>query len=130
MGPTAKGQCPFPICEQISESNKTVDFLYFLQQAWQYMSLANNGTIVPNPETFVTDFSFPNLHSATQFFNGITLPVYLQESYKYLVQKQEHNFKTKITMCENHTLPTLLKTARAKTSWRHTGVWSIESFTM
>ena len=116
MGPTAKGQCPFPICEQISESNKTVDFLHFLQQAWQYMSLANNGTNVPYPETFVTDFSFPNLHSAIKFFNGLSLSAYLQKSFNYLVKKEEHNFKTNISMCENHTLPTLLKTARGKTS--------------
>ena len=47
--PFEKGESPFAIFEQISDSNKTIDFIVFLQYAWHYMRLVMNNTNVRYP---------------------------------------------------------------------------------
>jgi len=47
--PLEKGGTPFAIFEQISESNKTIDFIVFLKYAWHYMREAVNNQNVKFP---------------------------------------------------------------------------------
>ena len=51
--PVSKGQSPFPVCEQISVSNKTIDFLGFLQYAFHYMGKAVNNKDVKYPSVII-----------------------------------------------------------------------------
>ena len=111
--PIAKGYSPFPIFETISYSNKTIDFLQFLQYAWHYMSKAMNNEKVAFPSVAVTDFSFANLYAFFEFFNHTTIEEYLETTFKCFSNKEKIAFKTVITICKNHNIPTFLKTARA-----------------
>ena len=74
--PVAKGYSPFPIFETISYSNKTIDFLQFLQYAWHFMSKALNNDKVANPSVAVSDFSFANLYAFLEFFDHTTMEEY------------------------------------------------------
>ena len=111
--PKNKGLSPFPIFEQISISNKTIDFLVFLQYAWHFMSVSTNDQPVKAPKVAVSDFSFPNFHSILKHFNGIKIQEYLDKTFTILKNKEEFCFHTVLTVCESHLLPVLLKCARA-----------------
>ena len=111
--PPAKGESPFPISEMISEENKTVDFLEFLQRSWSLMSKANNDENVNCPRVGITDFSFPNIHSFLQFFNQTKIMDYLNTIFNMFITKEKFPFSTVITICESHLIPVFLKTARA-----------------
>jgi hypothetical protein len=111
--PAAKGHSPFPIMETVSCRNKTLDFIQFLQYTWHYMSTAINNEKVANPAVAVSDFSFPNLHAFLSFFNKTDIREYLVTAYDCFCKNIPLPYSTIITICSNHTLPTLLKTARA-----------------
>ena len=49
LPPFEKSETPFSIFEQISESNKTIDFIMFLKYAWHYMRLVMNNQNVRYP---------------------------------------------------------------------------------
>ena len=111
--PIEKGQSPFPIFEQISESNRTIDFLGFLQYAYHYMRESINNQEVKNPTILITDISFANIHSVLDFFNKMRIKDYLKLAHKSLINKVQVPVETIITICESHLLPALLKSARA-----------------
>ena len=111
--PPAVGESPFPISEMISEENKTVDFLEFIQRTWSLMSKANNDENVNFPGVGITDFSFPNIHSFLQFFNKTKITDYLNTVFNMFVTKEKFPFSTVVTICQNHLIPVFLKTARA-----------------
>ena len=111
--PVAKGHSPFPIFETISYSNKTIDFLQFLQYAWYYMSKAINNEKVNFPSVAVSDFSWPNLHAFCEYLDKTTVDKYLEASFKSLNFNEVFPYATVITICKNHNIPTFLKTARA-----------------
>ena len=111
--PVSKGQSPFPIMETVSCSNKTIDFIQFLQYSWHLMSTAINNSKVANPSIAVSDFSFPNLHAFLDFFNKTDIYEYLRTAYDCFCKNLPLPYGTIITICKNHILPILLKTARA-----------------
>ena len=111
--PPAPGHAPYPILELISEQNKTIDYKILLQEGWSFLSTAIGNTEVANPDIAITDCSFPNIHSLISVFNNKKLPAYLEECYIALMNNTELESKTKVTLCINHLLPLLLKTARA-----------------
>ena len=111
--PVSKGQSPFPIMETVSCSNKTIDFIQFLQYSWHLMSTAINNEKVANPAIAVSDFSFPNLHAFLDFFNKTDIYEYLRTAYDCFCKNLPLPYGTIITICKNHILPILLKTARA-----------------
>ena len=110
--PIEKGQSPFPIFEQISETNKTIDFLGFFQYAWHYMGVAINNQPVKFPSVIITDISFANIHSILQFFNQMKIKDYLKLGFTSLINKAKIPVATILTICESHLLPAILKTAR------------------
>ena len=67
---------------------------------------------VANPRIAVTDCSFPNIHSLMSVFNETKLQTYLQACYTSFINKTELESKTIVTLCINHLLPIILKTAR------------------
>ena len=77
------------------------------------MSGAIGDNPVAFPKTAVTDLSFPNIHAMCSFFNKMKLDEYLQSCYKSFMKKEPIQQNTKITICENHFTPSLLKAARA-----------------
>ena len=111
--PVSKGHSPFPIMETVSCSNKTIDFIQFLQYSWHLMSTAINNEKVANPAIAVSDFSFPNLHAFLNFFNKTDIYEYLRTAYNCFCKNLPLPYGTIITICKNHILPILLKTARA-----------------
>ena len=111
--PVAKGYSPFPIFETISYSNKTIDFLQFLQYAWHFMSKALNNDKIAYPSVAVSDFSFANLFAFLEFFDHTTMEEYLQTTFKCFGKNEKFPYDTVITICKNHNIPTFLKTARA-----------------
>ena len=110
--PPAKGHSPFPIFEMVSESNKTVDFLTFLQYGWSYLSASINNETVRNPRIAVSDFSFANIHAILEIFNKVKIAEYLEVAYRSSMKNEEVPFATILTICENHFLPSLLQYAR------------------
>jgi hypothetical protein len=110
--PVARGQSPFPIFEQISTSNKTIDFIGFLQYAWHFMSASINNQDVKFPKVIITDISFANIHSILGFFNQLTIKDYLKIAYTALMNKSKLPLATVLTICESHLLPAVLKSAR------------------
>ena len=113
MPPPAPGHAPFPIIELISEQNKVIDYKILLELCWSYLSGAIGDNPVAFPKTAVTDLSFPNIHAMCSFFNKMKLDEYLQSCYKSFMKKEPIQQNTKITICENHFTPALLKAARA-----------------
>ena len=111
--PAAPGHAPFPILELISEKNKTIDYKIFLQEGWSFLSTAVGDNEVSKPDIAVTDCSFPNIHSLMSVFNNTKLSDYLEECYQSFMNNTELENKTKVTLCINHLLPIILKTARA-----------------
>ena len=110
--PIEKGQSPFPIFEQISQYNTTIDFLGFLQHAWHNMGIAVNNQEVKYPTVIISDISFANFHSALQFFNQLKIKEYLKIAYKSLINQTKLPVATILTICESHLLPAMLKTSR------------------
>ena len=110
--PVAHGQSPFPIFEQISSSNKTIDFIGFLQYAWHFMSASINNQDVKFPTVIITDISFANIHSILGFFNQLSIKDYLKIAYTALMNKSKLPLATVLTICESHLLPAVLKSAR------------------
>ena len=110
--PIEKGQSPFPIFEQISQSNKTIDFLGFLQHAWHNMGIAVNNQEVKYPTVIISDISFANFHSTLQFFNQLKIKDYLKIAYESLIHQTKLPVETILTICESHLLPAILKTSR------------------
>ena len=110
--PIEKGQSPFAIFEQISETNKTIDFIGFLQYAWHYMGVSINNQVVKYPKVIISDISFANIHSILDFFNHITIKDYLKLAYTSQTNKSKVPVATILTICESHLLPAVLKTAR------------------
>ena len=113
LPPLAPGLSPFPIFEMISESNKTQDFIDMLQHAWNNMALSLNNKAVPYPTYAVSDLSFPNLHALLMVFNKIKIAEYLKLAYECLMKGEDISLDTIVTICENHLLPAILKTARS-----------------
>ena len=111
--PPAAGHASFPILELISEDNKTIDFKIFLQTGWSLLSKAIGDGEVANPNIAVTDCAFPNIHSLMSVFNQTKLSEYLEGIYRSFMSKQPVLYKTIVTLCINHLLPIMLKTARA-----------------
>ena len=112
MPPVAGGQSPFLIFEQISTSNKTIDFLGFLQYAWHFMSASINNQDVKFPTVIITDISFANIHSILGFFNKLVIKDYLKIAYTALMNKSKLPLSTVLTICESHLLPAVLKSTR------------------
>ena len=112
MPPTVKGQSPFPIFEQISVTNKTIDFLGFIQYAWHYMGASINNQEVKFPAVIISDISFANIHSILQFFNQLKIKDYLKIAYKSLAANSKLPLATTMTICESHLLPAILKLSR------------------
>ena len=110
--PIEKGQSPFPIFEQISETNKTIDFIGFLQYAWHYMGVSINNQPVKFPKVIISDISFANFHSILHFFNNMNIKDYLKLAYTSQINKSKLPVTTILTICESHLLPAILKTAR------------------
>ena len=110
--PVAAGLSPFPIFEMVSENNKTLDFVEFLQRSMGHMGSALNNTPVKEPSVLITDLSFPNIHAALNVFNRVKLEVYLNECYKSMMSNIDFPFPTKVTICESHLIPILLKAGR------------------
>ena len=110
--PVERGQSPFPIFEQISTTNKTIDFLGFFQYAWHHMSASINNGEVKFPTVIITDISFANIHSILQFFNQLKIKDYLKIAYTALVNKVKVPVATVVTICESHLLPAVLKSVR------------------
>ena len=110
--PIEKGQSPYPIFEQISQSNKTIDFLGFLQYAWHYMRASIHDKPVKYPSVIISDISFANFHSILRFFNQTNIKDYLKLSYKSLTNRVKLPVATILTICESHLLPAILKTSR------------------
>ena len=113
--PPAAGHASFPILELISEENKTIDFKIFLQTGWSLLSNAIGDGEVANPNIAVTDCAFPNIHSLMSVFNKTKLSEYLEGIYRSFMSKQPVAYTTIVTLCINHLLPIMLKTARAVT---------------
>ena len=111
--PIEKGQSPFPIFEQISESNKTIDFINFLQYAFHYMGNSMNNQEVKKPAILISDLSFANIHAVLDFFNKMKIKEYLKKSFHSLTKKERLPFDTVLTICESHLLPAILKSVRA-----------------
>ena len=110
--PVAEGLSPFPIFEMVSVDNKTLDFIEMFQRAWGHMATAMNNTPVKEPSVAITDFSFPNLHAALNVFDHVKLEEYLARCFEALMKDQEIPFPTKVTICESHLIPILLKSGR------------------
>ena len=110
--PVKKGESPFPIFEQISESNKTIDFVMFLEYAWHFMRDALNNQDVKFPRVIVSDLSFANAHAILHFCVQMKINAYLNSMFHSLVNGETHRFETVLAICENHLLPALLKFAR------------------
>ena len=111
--PIEKGQSPFPIFEQISESNKTIDFIGLLQYAYHYMGISINNQEVKKPAILISDLSFANIHAVLDVFNKVKIKEYLKTSFRSLTKKEELPFDTVLTICESHLLPAILKSVRA-----------------
>ena len=111
--PPAPGHAPFSIMEMISEDNRTIDFKIFLQTGWSLLSNAISDGEVANPNIAVTDCAFPNIHSLMSTFNQMKLPAYLEECFQSAMSNKSMENKTIVTLCINHLLPIILKTARA-----------------
>ena len=107
---------PFPIFEMVSAVNKTLDFVEMLQRAWGYMATAMNDTPIKEPAIAITDMSFPNVYAFNTVFNRVHLDVYLSRCYESLMSKKDFPFPTKVTICENHSIPFLLRSARERIS--------------
>ena len=110
--PLARGLTPFAFFEMVSRENKTLDFVEMLQRAWGHMATANNDKPVKEPSIAVTDISFPNIHAILTVFNRVKLPAYLEQCYAALMNNDDFPFPTKVSVCENHLIPVLLKSAR------------------
>ena len=110
--PVERGQSPFPIFEQISVQNKTIDFIGFFQYAWHYMSESINNQPVKKPKVIISDISFANIHSILDFFNSLKINDYLKISYTSLVNQSKIPVETILTICESHLLPAVLKSSR------------------
>ena len=110
--PIEKGDSPFPVFEQISESNKTIDFIVFLEYAWYYMRDAINNQDVKFPALIICDLAFAIIHSTLHIFGKIGIREYLQVSFNSLTRKENVNVSSKLAICENHVLPALLKSSR------------------
>jgi hypothetical protein len=110
--PPAKGHSPFPIFEMVSDKNKTIDFISFLQYGMSYLSTSVNNENVSNPRIAVSDFSFANIHSILEVFNHVKIAEYLEIAYKSSLKNEDLPFSTILTICENHFLPSLLLYAR------------------
>ena len=111
--PPAPGHAPFSIMEMISEDNRTIDFKIFLQTGWSLLSNAISDGEVANPNIAVTDCAFPNIHSLMSTFNQMKLPAYLEECFQSAMSNKSMENRTIVTLCINHLLPIILKTARA-----------------
>ena len=112
LPPLAHGLSPFPIYELISEQNKTQDFIDLIQHAWNNMAQSLNNKAVPYPTYAVSDLSFPNIHALLEVFNKIKVHEYLKQTYECLMKGEQIFFATVVTICENHLVPAILKTAR------------------
>ena len=110
--PVKPGQSPFPIFEQISVQNKTIDFIGFFQYAWHFMSESINNQPVKKPKVVISDISFANFHSILDFFNHIKINDYLKIAYTSLVNQSKLPVETVLTICESHLLPAVLKSSR------------------
>ena len=111
--PPARGHSPFPIFEMVSEKNKTIDFISFLQYGMSYLSTSVNNENVRNPRIAVSDFSFANIHSILEVFNKVKIAEYIATAYKTSLKNEQLPFSTILTICENHFLPSLLLYARS-----------------
>ena len=89
MPPSSKGESPFPIFEQISSSNKALDFIMFFQYAWHFMQQSINNQEVKFPRVIVSDISFANVHSILDYFLKLKIKVYLKLAFGYLVDGRE-----------------------------------------
>ena len=112
MPPHTSGQSSFPIFEQVSKSNKTIDFSIFLRYAWHFLSTSINNKSVKYPSVIVSDLSFPNIHSILEFFNKTVIADYLVTTFDVYCSKITLPYQTKLTICENHLLPAMLKFSR------------------
>ena len=110
--PVAAGLSPFPIFEMVSEDNKTLDFVEFLQRAMGHMGTALNNTTVREPSILISDISFPNIHAALNVFNHVKLEEYLAKCFNAMMTNAEIPYRTKVTFCESHLIPVLLKAGR------------------
>lgn len=110
--PVEKGQTPFPVFEQISISNKTIDFVMFLKYAFHYMSKAINNREVKFPSVIISDLAFSNVHSILDVCDKTNIRDYLSISFNSLVHGKANNLNTKLAICENHILPAMLKSSR------------------
>ena len=113
LPPLAPGLSPFPIFEMISDQNKTQDFIDMLQHAFNNMALSLNNKAVPFPKYAVSDLSFPNIHALLMVCNKIKIEEYLKLAYECLMKGEDISLDTIVTICENHLLPAILKTARS-----------------
>ena len=112
MPPAEKGESPFPIFEQISASNKTIDFVVFFQYAWHHMRKAVKDKDVKFPEVIISDMSWANIHSILDFFLRTTIKDYLNVTFNHVANKESWTHSTVLAICENHLLPAMLKSAR------------------
>ena len=112
--PLSDGLSPFPIFEMVSENNKTLDFIEMLQRAWAHMATALNNTPVKGPDVAITDLSFSNIHAFLEVLDKENLPSYLTKCYESMMAKSDFPFPTKVTICENHIIPFLLRSARER----------------
>ena len=92
--PIDKGESPFPIFEQISESNKTIDFVVFFEYAWHFMRTAVNDQEVKFPVIIISDISFANIHSILKFFMKMAIKEYLKMAYDHVVHNQRWTVPT------------------------------------
>ena len=113
--PFESGQSPYSLFDLISSSNKTTDFIVAFQWFYSYLRDITNSE-VNFPDICITDMSFAQLHSITEFFNKTKLEEYINETYLFLIGKSDFRPKTILTCCENHLTVNFLKNARKLTS--------------
>ena len=110
--PPAPGHAPFPIVELISEENKTIDFKMLIELGWSYLSGAIGDEPVAYPDLAITDMAFANIHAMLSVFNKVKLSDYLDSIFKSFMHNKPIEYKTVVTICENHLTPAFLKSAR------------------
>ena len=74
--PFESGQSPYSLFDLISSSNKTTDFIVAFQWFYSYLRDITNSE-VNFPDICITDMSFAQLHSITEFFNKTKLEEYI-----------------------------------------------------
>ena len=75
------------------------------------MALSLNNKAVPFPKYAVSDLSFPNIHALLMACNKIKIAEYLKLAYECLMRGEDISVDTIVTICENHLVPAILKTA-------------------